>query len=81
VRKVLAKKILIAITFALGIFSGAISFLSHNFLLSLSLSSAIYFSCYLAFRSIFELEEFVKETAIGYFGLWFITWTLLINLV
>jgi hypothetical protein len=76
-----AKKILVAITFALGIFSGAISFFANNFLLSLSLCLAIYFSCYLAFRSIFELEEFVKETAIGYFGLWLITWTLLINLL
>jgi hypothetical protein len=75
------KKILIAITFALGAFSGIISFFSHNFLLSFSLSLAIYFSCYLAFKSIFELEEFLKETAIGYFGLWFIVWTLLLNLL
>ena len=77
----LAKKILIAITFALGIFAGIISFFSRNFLLSVSISLTIYFSCFLAFRRVFDLEEFLKETAIGYFGLWFIVWVFLLNLI
>jgi hypothetical protein len=76
----LVKKILLAITFSLGAFSGIISFFSKGFILSISISIAIYFSCYLAFRGIIELEEFIKDTAIGYFGLWLIVWTLLINL-
>jgi len=77
----IAKKIAIAITFLLGIFSGFISFVSNNFLLSFSISIAIYFSSYLTFRKIFEFEDFLKETAIGYFGLWFIVWTLFLNLL
>jgi hypothetical protein len=76
----LAKKLLVAIVFLLGIFSGAISLFSKNLLLSISLSLTIYFSCYLAFRKFFDLEEFLKETAIGYFGLWFIAWIILFNI-
>ena len=76
-----AEKLVIGITFLLGVFSGIISFFSDGFLLALSISIAIYFSTYLAFRSVMDLERFIKETSIGYFGLWFITWTLLINLL
>jgi len=78
---VLIKKIVIGLTFALAIFSGVISYFSKNFLLSFAISFAIYFSSYLAFRKVFDLNEFLKETAIGYFGLWLIVWTILINLI
>jgi len=76
----LVKKILTAIVFLLGIFSGVISLFSKSLLLSISLSLTIYFSCYLAFRKFFDLVEFFKETAIGYFGLWFIVWITLFNI-
>ena len=76
----LVKKILLGIVFLLGIVSGILSYFSHSFLLSLSITIAIYFSSYLAFRRVFELEDFLKETAIGYFGLWIVVWVILINL-
>ncbi len=77
----LAKKISIIITLILGIVSGTISFLSGNFYVATTIAIAIYFSCYLAFRNVIELEEFLKETAIGYFGIWFIIWVIFLNLV
>jgi len=76
-----SKKIVIALTFGLAVFSGLLSFFSGNFLSSLAVCLAIYFSSYLAFRKLFDLNEFLKETAVGYFGLWFITWTILLNLL
>ena len=77
----LAKKISIIITFVLGAVSGIISFLSENFYVATTITIAIYFSCFLAFRNVLELGDFVKETFIGYFGIWFVVWANLLNLV
>lgn len=74
------KRILILITFSLGILSGIISYFSKNFLLASSLTIGIYFSSYLAFRRSFDLKEFLKETLIGYFGLWILVWIILFNI-
>ena len=76
----MAKKILIGTVFLLGIVSGVLSYFSQSFLLSLSITIAIYLSSYLAFRRVFDLDDFLKETAIGYFGLWIVVWVILINL-
>ena len=77
----IAKRFLILITFALGILSGIISYFSKSFFLAFALSISIYFSSFLAFRKFFDVKEFLKETLIGYFGLWIIVWILLFNLL
>ncbi|MGC9200381.1 MAG: hypothetical protein ACP5F8_00230 [Candidatus Aenigmatarchaeota archaeon] len=75
------KKVLVLITFFLGIIAGLISYLSKSYLLAIALTISIYFSSYLAFRKFFDIKEFIKETLIGYFGLWIIVWIILFNLL
>jgi len=75
------KKTATLIVYLFGIIAGAISFFLNNYLLSLASTLAIYFGLYLAFHRVIETKEFFSSAAIGYFGLWIIVWTILINLI
>ncbi|MEM5815406.1 MAG: hypothetical protein QXD89_02915 [Candidatus Aenigmatarchaeota archaeon] len=75
------EKVAIFITYVFGMIIGCVSYFLNNYLLSVFSSVLIYFSLYLAFRKIFTPKKFLSETALGYFGLWFIIWTILLNLI
>ncbi|MCS7094068.1 MAG: hypothetical protein RMJ18_02715 [Candidatus Aenigmarchaeota archaeon] len=75
------KKAAVLITYLFGILIGAISYFLNNYIFSVISCVILYYSLYLAFRRIFEIKEFFSSTALGYFGLWFIVWTILINLI
>ncbi|MEM0333576.1 MAG: hypothetical protein QXX30_03925 [Candidatus Aenigmatarchaeota archaeon] len=75
------EKIAISITYIFGIVVGFISYFLNNYILCIASSVILYFGLYLTFRKIFTPEKFLSETALGYFGLWFIIWTILLNLI
>jgi len=75
------EKVALLIIYVFGVLIGVISFYLNNYLLSLLASLSIYFGLYLSFRKLFSPEKYISETAVGYFGLWFLTWTILLNLI
>ncbi|MFH7880859.1 MAG: hypothetical protein QXI09_02525 [Candidatus Aenigmatarchaeota archaeon] len=75
------EKVAILITYIFSIIMGIISYFLNNYLMSIVSTLIVYFGLYLAFRKIFTPEKFFSETAVGYFGLWFIIWTILLNLI